>query len=56
MEELNQLLNFELYVYQHHSLTVFEVVTAILLFFATKLILWLIKKALDRETRAQTQS
>jgi len=51
MEELNQLLNFELYVYQHHSLTVFEVVTAILLFFATKLILWLIKKALDRETR-----
>lgn len=51
MEELNELLNFELYVYQHHSLTVFEVVTATLLFFATKLILWLIKKALDRETR-----
>lgn len=51
MEELNQLLNFELYVYQHHSLTVFEVVTATLLFFTTKLILWLIKKALDRETR-----
>lgn len=51
MEELNELLNFELYVYQNHSLTVFEVVTATLLFFATKLILWLIKKALDRETR-----
>ena len=51
MEKLGALLNFELLLYQEYSLTVFEVVTAILLFFVTKLFLWLIKKALERQIR-----
>lgn len=49
MDQLNQLLQFELLVYQGHSLTVFEIVTALLVFLVTKIVLWLIKKALDRE-------
>lgn len=51
MERINELLNLHLFSYQDHRLTVFEVVSVVLLFLATKLLLWLIKKALEREAR-----
>jgi small-conductance mechanosensitive channel len=51
MREINEILNFELFKYEDHSLLVFEVVSALLLFFGTKIILWVIKKALEREAR-----
>ena len=51
MERLNELLEFQLLVYQNHAISVFEVVVLVLLFSLTKFILWLIKKALDREVR-----
>ena len=51
MERLNELLEFQLLVYQNHAISVFEVVVLVLLFSITKFILWLIKKAFDREVR-----
>jgi small-conductance mechanosensitive channel len=51
MRKINEILNFELLEYQDHSLLVFELASVLLLFFVIKLVLWLIKKALEREAR-----
>ncbi|WP_152286519.1 mechanosensitive ion channel family protein [Flavicella marina] len=51
MERIDEILNIKLFSYQDHTLTVFEVVSVVLLFVATKVLLWLIKKALEREAR-----
>lgn len=50
MEKINILLEFK-FEYGGHSLTIFELVSVFVLFLATKLVLWLIKKALQREAR-----
>jgi len=51
METINTLFEFELFHFKEHSLTVFELVSVIVIFFITKLILWLISKALLRESK-----
>jgi small-conductance mechanosensitive channel len=51
MEEIDKILNIEIFHYKEHSLTVFELVTIMLLFIGTKFILWVIKKALNRKTK-----
>ncbi len=51
METLNNFLEFEIFHFKEHSLTVFELVSVIAILLSTKLILWLIKKALFRKTK-----
>ena len=51
METLNNFLGFEIFHFKEHSLTVFELVSVIAILLITKLILWLIKKALSRKTK-----
>tara|TARA_B100000809_G_scaffold249300_2_gene280489 strand:+ start:62655 stop:63497 length:843 start_codon:yes stop_codon:yes gene_type:complete len=51
MEEIDNILNIQLFQYEEHSLVVFETISVLLLFLGTKLVLWLIKKALEREAR-----
>lgn len=51
MKEIEQILNFELFNYGGQALIVFEILLVILTFFTTKIILWLIKKGLQREAR-----
>ena len=51
MEIINNFLEFELFHFKNHSLTVFELISVIGIFFITKLILWLISKALFRKTK-----
>jgi len=51
MEIINTFLQYKIFHFNEHSLTVFELVSVIVLFFITKLILWLINKALFRKTK-----
>lgn len=51
MQTINDLLGFELISFKEHSLTVFELVSVLIIFIITKLILWLIKKALFHKTK-----
>lgn len=51
METLNAILEFELFHYKEHSLTIFELATVLVIFLITKLILWLIRKVLFHETK-----
>ncbi len=51
METINTFLRFELFHFKEHSLTIFELVSVIAILLITKLILWLIKKALFRNTK-----
>ncbi len=51
MEAINNLLAFELFHFKEHSLTVFELVSVTFIFILTKLILWLIKKAINQKTK-----
>lgn len=51
MTEFNNILYTILFQYKNHSLTIFELVMIMMVFLATKLVLWLIRKALDRKTR-----
>ena len=51
MEEIDKILNAEFFHYAEHSLTVFELVTMLVVFLVTKFILWGIKKALYRKTK-----
>ena len=51
LESLSRLLNFELIHYKDHSLTVFEIVSVVLIFFITRFLLWFIRKALLRYSK-----
>lgn len=49
MERLHTFLEFQIFKFKDHSLMVFEVLSVILIFIVTKVILWLVKKAIDRK-------
>jgi len=49
METIKTILEFKLFQFSGHSLTVFELVSVFVIFLATKLFLWLIKKTLNRK-------
>ncbi len=51
METINQILEFEFFHFKEHSLTAFELVSVAVIFIVTKLILFLIKKALFHKTK-----
>jgi small-conductance mechanosensitive channel len=51
METINNILAFELFHYKGHALTVFELVAIFAIYVVTKIILWLIKKALFHKTK-----
>jgi small-conductance mechanosensitive channel len=51
METINNILAFELFHFMEHSLTVFELVMIFAIYIATKIILWLIRKALFHKTK-----
>jgi len=46
MDIFNTFLNFELFQYNDHSLTVFELASVLFIFLITKILLWVINKAL----------
>lgn len=48
---IGDFLEFELFHFKEHALTVFELVSVIAIFAITKLTLWLIRKALFRKTK-----
>lgn len=48
---IGDFLEFELFNFKEHALTVFELVSVIAIFAITKLTLWLIRKALFRKTK-----
>ncbi len=48
---INTILEYELFNFKQHSLTVFELVSILLIVIVTKLILWLINKALLQKTK-----
>ncbi len=50
METVNSFLAYELFHYKEHSLTIFELVSVLTIFIITKIILWLIRKALFHKT------
>lgn len=47
---MNKFFEFEIFHFNEHTLTVFELVSVLLIFLITKFILWLIKKALFHKT------
>ena len=51
MEVFNTFLNFEIFQYKEHSLTVFELVSVLSIFLFTKVLLWVINKALFHKTK-----
>lgn len=51
MEVFNTFLNFEIFQYMEHSLTVFELVSVLSIFLFTKVLLWVINKALFHKTK-----
>ena len=51
MTSLKSFLNFELLKFNNYSLTVIELLSVLLIFFATIFLLWVIKKALFRKQR-----
>lgn len=54
METLTDFFKFELFHFKDNSLTVLELVSVIVIFIITKLILWLIRKTLLRKTKLNT--
>lgn len=54
MDKINEILNFQIFLYEKHALTVFEMVSVLVIFLVTKLVLFLIKKALQREARVHS--
>jgi len=51
MEKINTFLEFELFHFKNHSLTVFELVSVIVIYIITKLVLGLIKKTINRKSK-----
>ena len=51
MEIINNFLEFEIFKFKDHSLTVFQLVSASLIFLFTKFVLWLIRKAIYRRSK-----
>jgi len=49
MEALKTILEFKIFQFSGHSLTVFELVSVFIIFIVTRLFLWLVKKALNRK-------
>lgn len=49
MEALKTILEFKIFQFAGHSLTVFELASVFIIFIVTRLLLWLIKKALNRK-------
>ena len=49
MDNLHTFLEFQIFNFKDHSLMVFELLTVILIFIITKVILWLAKKTIDRK-------
>ena len=49
MESIYSILDFELFHYKKNSLVVLEIIAIITIFIVTKLMLWLIKKAINRK-------
>lgn len=48
---MNNFFEFEIFHFNEHSLTVFELVSVMIIFLVTKLILWIIRKALFHRTK-----
>lgn len=51
---MKSFFEFEIFHFNEHSLTVFELVVLVLIFLITRLILWLIRKALFHQTNINT--
>jgi small-conductance mechanosensitive channel len=51
METINNFIEFEIFNFNEHSLTVFELISIILIYFFTKLTLWIINKSLFSKTK-----
>lgn len=51
METLKEIFEFELFHFNEYSLTVFEIIGILVIFLVTKLILWLIRKAVFHKTK-----
>lgn len=51
MESITTFLEFELFHFNQHSLSILELLSVLVLFLITKIVLWLIKKALFHKTR-----
>ena len=51
MEIINNFLEFEIFNFNEHSLTVFELVSVALIFIITKIVIWLIRKAIYRKSK-----
>ncbi|MBL1281464.1 MAG: mechanosensitive ion channel [Fluviicola sp.] len=51
MDQINAFLEFEIFHFKEHSLTVFEVVAVLLIFICTKIVLRLIEKAVHRKSK-----
>jgi small-conductance mechanosensitive channel len=50
MESITKFLEFELFQYKEYILTIYELLSVLVLFIITKIVLWLIKKALFHKT------
>ena len=46
MEQINQILDYELLTFGDHTVKIFQVVSILLILIGTKILLWIIKKAL----------
>jgi hypothetical protein len=46
MDTITNFFNFEIFHFNNHSLSIFEISSIAVIFMITKLILWLISKAL----------
>lgn len=52
MESINEFLSFNLINFRDHSLSVFELILVVLIFVITKLLLWMVKKAIDKKAKS----
>ena len=51
MEIINGLLEFEIFRFKEHYLTIFELLSACLIFLITRLIIWVIGKVILQKTK-----
>ena len=51
MDTITNFFNFEIFHFNNHSLSIFEISSIVVIFMITKLILWLISKAIFNKTK-----
>ena len=52
MESLNNFMSINLINFKDHSLSVFELILVVLIFIVTKLVLWAVKKTIDKKAKS----